>query len=47
MLRRDGGVDLLVKLVAEPNCPKNIKKLGSITLSDAYDPNIGSDIEEA
>ena len=46
MLRRDGGVELLNKLIESPGCPDNILRLCDLTLAKAYDPNIGSDIEE-
>jgi len=46
MLRRDGGVELLNKLKEAPDCPDNIKRLSTITIMKAYDPNIGPDIEE-
>ena len=46
MLRRDGGVELLNKLKEAPDCPENIKRLSTITVMKAYDPNIGPEIEE-
>ena len=46
MLRRDGGVELLESLRHETLCPGHIRRLATLTLVQAYDKDIGNEIED-